>query len=103
MQRGWSSFADTRQKNPPNLLDLGHEYFRNFRGSVSAEMAIRSASAGTSTTFGFTSDFCRLCERSGLFGEFSNEPFQNLKLVIARGATDLDEKLVSRGALKSDI
>jgi len=51
----------------------------------------------------FSWDFGRLCETRSLFGEFGNEPFQNLKLVIAGGAADLNEKLVRSRALEGDI
>jgi hypothetical protein len=51
-------------KNPTQPPRSGRDYFRVFGGSVSAEMAIRSASAGTSTTSGFTG-----CNLSCYFGE----------------------------------
>ena len=102
MQRGWSSFADTRQKTIATS-PIRTKVFYVFRGSVSAEMSIRSASAGTSLTLGFTSGFGWLCETGSLFWEFGNQPFQNLKLVIAWGAADLNEKLVRSRALEGDV
>ena len=63
MQRGWSSFADTRQITFSNTIGEDQRIRLFFRGSVSAEMAIRSASAGISTTLGFTN------QRDGDFSE----------------------------------
>ncbi len=67
---GWSSFADTRQNSSPPPRS-GRECFHVFRGGVSAEMSIRAASAGTSTTLGFESGegwILREAGKEGVFG-----------------------------------
>ncbi len=82
MQRGWSSFADTRQiiffQN--NRRGSAIQIFS--RGSVSAEMAIRSAARGSSTNFGFKegdlSCFCSAraemrCGEGGALGVLRNK------------------------------
>ena len=51
---GWSSFADTGRKPLPTSSIRTRVFLCFSRSGVSAEMSIRSASAGTSTTHGFS-------------------------------------------------
>ena len=58
----------THGKNHTQPPRSGQEYFRNFRGSVSAEMSTWSASVGTSTDLGFFSGGGGFCGRCGMIG-----------------------------------
>ena len=85
MQRGWSSFADTRQK-PNATSSIRTRVFLCFRGGVSAEMSIRSALAGTSTPPGFESGEGGILRETGEGGFGGREDWGEPKQSVPRVA-----------------